>query len=117
MELLILFLSLFSKTSADVLDFVLVDQTNTIPYSSSFNCVQFSETLIENAEKEGFKAEPVMVGWWQDGQLILHEFVAFETKDGTIWIEPQNDNQYIVSEQSLCYTNGECVTNELAFVY
>lgn len=114
MDIFLLFFTLFLKTPEQVYDFLILDQTNTISYSAEFDCVQYSETLIENAV--GFDAVPVMVGWKTDESFAYHEFVAFNTTEGIIWIEPQNDRQYVVSESELCYIDGECIA-DLSFVY
>jgi len=116
-NLIFIYFLLLPKSHQDLTVFLSKDQTNLIPYTAEFDCVQFSETLIENAGSKGFKAAPVMVGWNTDNGLALHEFVSFVTSDGIVWIEPQNDKEYIVSENSLCYADGECVTKELLFVY
>lgn len=114
MNILAIIFTLFLKSKSDVLAFVATDKTNEIPYSAEFDCVQYTETLIENAV--GFDAVPVMVGWDDNGTLVLHEFAAFNTKDGIVWIEPQNDRQYVVSDKSLCYVDGECIA-DFRFIY
>lgn len=116
MNIILVIISLFLKSQSDVLEFISTDKTNEIPYSIEFDCVQYSETLITNSQNHGFDAVPVMVGWDRDGKLALHEFVAFNTTDGIIWVEPQNDRQYVVSEKSLCYIDGECV-GDFRFIY
>jgi hypothetical protein len=120
-KIIILFMALVagSKSNQDLISFVLADQTNTMEYSESFDCVQFSEEFIKNAKLQRFDAIPVMVGWKVDGALALHEFVAVQTADGVAWVEPQNDRFYDVSKSGgpLCYTDGECVTDKLSFMF
>lgn len=116
-NLIFIYFFLLPKSNQELTVFLSKDKTNFIPYTVDFDCVQFSETLIENANYKGFEAIPVMVGWNTDDGIALHEFVAFNTSDGVIWVEPQNDREYVVSEKSLCYTDGECITSELLFVY
>lgn len=113
---LFFFLYFHQKSQQDLFDFLLKDETNLIPYSAEFNCVAFSETLIENAK--GFDAIPVEVGWFTENGFAFHEFVAFKTSDGIIWIEPQNDLEYIIvdAKNPLCHKDGNCVTPPLAFV-
>lgn len=118
-NIIILIALLFSdlKTIQDLYAFIESDKTNEIPYSETFDCVQYSETLIENAV--GFDVIPVMVGWYSESGLVYHEFVAFEIQGEIIWIEPQNDREYIVADsgQPLCYKDGECATQELYFMF
>lgn len=116
-NLIFIYFFLLPKSHQDVTIFLLKDQTNSIPYTVEFDCVQFSETLIKKANSKGFEAIPVMVGWSTDSGIALHEFVSFSTSDGIVWVEPQNDKEYTVSEKSLCYKDGECITNKLLFVY
>lgn len=116
-NLIFIYFFLIPKSHQDLTVFLSKDKTNLIPYTFEFDCVQFSETLIENANSKGFEAFPVMIGWKTKNGIVLHEFVAFSTSDGIIWVEPQNDKEYFVSEKSLCYTDKECVTNEVIFVY
>lgn len=116
-NLIFIYFFLLPKSHQDLTVFLLKDQTNSIPYTTEFDCVQFSETLIKNANSKGFEATPVMVGWSTDNGIALHEFVSFSTSDGIVWVEPQNDKEYTVSEKSLCYKDGECITKNLIFVY
>lgn len=99
------------------MQFIQEDETQRETFVlNSFDCVQFSEALIKNAKEQGFDAIPVMVGWDSGDDLILHMFVAFNTSDGIIWIEPQNDREYVVSEKSLCHVEGDCI-GDFRFVY
>lgn len=117
--LLLIYLAPSKATREGLLEFIEKDQTNTIPYSADFDCVQFSEKLIQNAALEGYEAIPVMVGWKQDGRLLLHEFVAVKVEGEIFWVEPQNDRFYNVSQSGgpLCYTDGECVTEKTSFLF
>ena len=114
-KIFFLIFTLFSLPSRnDVVNFLLEDETNLIPYSDEFDCKGFTETLMDNAI--GFDAFPVAVGWNNGDGVVYHVFVGFETSDGVVWVEPQNDRFYVVSEESLCYEDGECV-GDLLFVY
>lgn len=120
-EFMFLMTMLFSSlgaTRADVGMFVQYDKTNEIQYTIDFDCVQFSETLVKNAEAYGFDAFVVQTAWNTDNGIAFHEFVAFNTIEGIVWIEPQNDMEYTVTETGnrLCHTDGECVSSDLMFI-
>jgi hypothetical protein len=109
-------------TITDVYSFLNEDDTDNMVYSENFNCVSFSETLIERAREKGFVAVYVSV-WWPEF-WIGHTFVAFHSEDeGIIWIEPQNDREYVVVDFSkpvpydgdiLCYVDGECYKGQMS---
>jgi hypothetical protein len=108
-----------TPTRADILSFIADDKTNEIPYTAEFDCVQFSETLIGEASERGIEARKVFVIWETESGKAYHAFVQFETSDGPVWIEPQNDQEYSIANQgeALCNVNGECVTDKLFMVY
>ncbi len=103
----------------DIYEFIQKDHTEQIPYTDDFDCKDFTETFIKNASVYGIDAFPVGVGWWDGDNLIFHQFVGVNTPEGTIWVEPQTDQTYVVSESggSLCVVGGNCITNKLVFIY
>lgn len=116
MEIFYFFLFMFKQPNQqDVINFIERDKTNLIQYTEDFDCKDFSETLVKNAV--GFDAYPVGVGWSGDNGITFHMFVAFETSDGIVWVEPQNDRIYTTSKEFLCYEDGECVSDNLLFVF
>lgn len=114
--ILLIYLFFYTPSESDLILFLEKDKTNEIPYSDNFDCKDFTETLIGNSF---IKAYPVGVGWDNGDGVVYHVFVTFETKDGIFWVEPQNDRFYDVSDSGLplCYSDGECVTDKLLFVY
>jgi len=98
-------------TWAQLIDFILKDHTNWNVWSKTYTCVNFSMDLVDNAKSQDIDAWIVAVDF--TGQPEGHAFVAFPTTDrGVIWIEPQSDNAYTVSQigQPLCLANnpGKC---------
>lgn len=106
------------KSKQDLVDFIKSDTTNNLVYSDNFDCKNFSETLVSNAKQEGFEAFTVWVAMRTNGAVTYHVFVGFNVNGEVVWIEPQNDTQYVFSGigESLCYTTGECVSDELLFI-
>lgn len=94
-------------TWAELVDFILNDHTNWNVYSTLYNCVNFSMDLVANAKRQSIEAWMVAVIFAD--QPAGHVFVAFPTTDsGVIWIEPQSDDAYIVSQigQLLCLADN-----------
>jgi hypothetical protein len=98
-------------TRAELMNYIQKDRTNLNTLTPSYNCVNFSMDLANNAKAAGMIAWVVGVTF-ADGQ-VRHTFVAFMTSDrGIVWIEPQTDEAYIVSDvgQPLCFADhpGKC---------
>lgn len=93
--------SVHAKTYADVMAFLAADQTDTLVWTPDFNCVQFTNTLIEHARAHGFLVHESVADWTTpdaDG-FLSHEFIAFELAGGQIvLIEPQSDLEYSLLE-------------------
>lgn len=95
------------KTYAQLQSFLASDQTDKITYTDTFNCVQFTQTLIDDARAQGFVVSAVYLKWV--GELDGHDFTAFYTTDqGIVWIDPQDFSQYIQGGKQLCDTSGFC---------
>ena len=94
-------LMILERTSQDVYTFLASDKTNEIPYNvKTFNCSNFSGTLIRNAREQGFQVVAYVVLWKDDP--IPHEFVAFNSSDkGIILIEPIDDSEYTIINNHL----------------
>ena len=90
---------------AELMDFLAADKTNEIPYSSpNFVCYNYSITLRENANKQGFRCGSVIEYYVPiEGDQHKHQAHAsnvFNTTDrGLIYIEPQTDQQQLVTHQ------------------
>jgi len=67
--------------------FLEADLTDRLRYSESFNCVNFSRTMVQNALDSGFAACVVKVSFPDDA----HDLVAFYTAEGVVYVEPQFD--------------------------
>ena len=50
-----------NPTLTQLLDFIRSDQTDKIPYTSTFVCADFAETLYNNAETQGIKAAYIVL--------------------------------------------------------
>lgn len=103
----------YHMTYADVLRFVRQDRTDKLDLAQGFGCIQFSETLVRNAQQRGFMATGELAYMALDdyGNIYGHEFVQFWTVDrGLVWIEPQTDDEYIVQPVGgkLCAPWGWC---------
>ena len=67
---------------AQLMAFLNQDNTDTIPYTSTFVCADFANTLYNDAESDGIRASVVIL----DG--IDHAINAFQTTDnGSIYID------------------------------
>ncbi len=91
---------------AELKAFIVDDQTDKLIYTGDFICGDFTEKLIENAYQNGISSWPIFVGM----KPISHMFAAFLTTDkGMIWIEPQTDEEYKISNvgEPLC-TSSWC---------
>jgi len=67
--------------------FLETDGTDGLRYSESFNCVNFSRTMVRNALDSGIIACVVKVSFPD----AAHDLVAFDTENGTVYVEPQFD--------------------------
>jgi len=71
-----------NPTLTQLLDFIRSDQTDKIPYTSTFVCADFAETLYNNAESQGIKAAYIVL------HGVAHALNAFQTTDaGLIFID------------------------------
>ena len=86
----------YSKTFADVQQFLLYDDTHLHQWTPEFDCVQFSEMMVEHARENSFVSVIVSLQYQlpYDG-YTGHDIVAFYTVDkGIVWVEPQNNLIY-----------------------
>jgi hypothetical protein len=93
-------------TWAQLMDLTFNDHTNWNTWTKQYNCVNFSMDLVSNMEALNVEVWIVAVDF--KDQKEGHAFVAFPTTDrGIIWIEPQSDDAYSVSEidSYLCFAN------------
>jgi len=113
------------NTYQRVMEFLQADKTDTMTYSSAFDCKAFTKMLATNAKAEGFEVIIVSVGFQKtDGSCCMpfgHEFLVFLTVDrGPIWIEPQKDWEYrpVDAGEKLCTVDGSiCWESLIAFEY
>lgn len=105
----------YSKTSADLEQFLNADTTPYLTYTDTFRCEQFSQALIVKARAAGFLAVMMEVGW---ANLEPHAFVSIYTTDrGQVWIEPQNDGELFLRNSALCNTAGYCWPGEITDLF
>ena len=96
--------NLRNPSYAELMDFLAADKTDEIPYSRpDFMCFHYSVTLRENANKQGFRCATVIeyyVPIEGDQYQHAHASNVFNTTDrGLIYIEPQNDQRQLVTNQ------------------
>lgn len=93
----------YHMTHADLTRFLAQDQTNKMEWGvNGFGCIGFTETLVRNAQKQGFMGSGVVVYWGDYG----HEFAQFVTvDDGIVYVEPEWDLEYLrpTLGQPLCW--------------
>lgn len=79
---------------SDLWDFLLKDDTDSLPYSdSSFVCLDFAERLQNNAERDGIRSGLVSV---RISRGIDHALTFFITEDGSyIFVDAETDNYLI----------------------
>jgi len=75
----------------EVMDFIRRDKTDQLEYDAyTFDCSDFTATLLKNALKERIFGCPVQLEYPDSGHVIA----AFPTHDrGMIYIEPQDDQE------------------------
>lgn len=92
-----------SQTFKDVLFFMQSDDTDTIPYTEGFNCVDSVFRVWLNARWKGILAVPIAIQY-EDGPG--HTVIGFPTADrGDVFFETQSD-QMIRPRVGMQY-NGE----------
>jgi hypothetical protein len=66
--------------------FMLHDQTDKIPYTAEFLCIQFADTVVNNARSIGITASSVIVTW--ANVRNNHAIVVFPTvEDGEVYVD------------------------------
>ena len=76
----------------EVYNFLNRDITDSTPYTDSFLCRHFALVLSLKAKSAGFKMGVVSISGVQDnGENVSHAINAIMTKDGLVYIEPQDD--------------------------
>lgn len=101
---------IFSRP-ATVGEFLAHDKTNLNEYNKySYVCSDFADDLVRNAKEHGFEARSVVILFTHE---LGHVIVAFDTDEGTIYVEPQTDTIYPLVEvgQPLCNIDW-CVGSE-----
>ena len=105
-------ISLFKPSLKEILDFLQQDDTDKHEFIKDiYDCEYFTKDLIKNATKKGIKAYSVIIKW--ELSYTGHNIVGFETEEGMIFVEPQNDkllevypgaviNQRTVSDYHVC---------------
>jgi len=73
--------------------FLAVDRTDEREHIKDvWNCVNFTDTLLENASKFGIIGHFVVVDFGNN-DATTHAIAMFNTDKGFIYIEPQNDKE------------------------
>jgi len=98
-------------TLNNVMNFISDDKTDLNEYGMYYNCTDFASDLVRNARDAGFKAHVVAILYENS---IGHSIVVFETFEGILYIEPQNDKIYTevsigkpVCTLDYCNANGD----------
>ncbi|UCD44640.1 MAG: hypothetical protein JSV27_11075 [Candidatus Bathyarchaeota archaeon] len=91
-------------TYAEAMDFIEMDDTDSLGYRDDFDCTRFAAAFKQNAFEEGIRCYYVNV--YFKGSTG-HSIVAFDTVDrGLIFIEPQHDQEVnLVKGSSYCELN------------
>jgi len=75
-------------TYSEVLEFLLYDKTDDNEYiEARYTCVEFAADVNNNAFKSGYRCGFVMIDFPEGA----HTIVCFNTTDGMIFVEPQDD--------------------------
>ena len=90
------------ETMTELRTFLENDYTDRIPWTTGFDCEEFTDTLIENARLQGYRLRSIIVDdpnslwpnnnfyWVGEGSHAV--CIAFVAADGCeYYIEPQND--------------------------
>ena len=90
-------LCIIYPTRQQVLDFILQDDTNTLPFSiNSFVCTDYCQQINERAWAAGIPCYTVWITFEYD-YLVGHAIVAFPICEGgsvtLMYIEPQTDGE------------------------
>lgn len=106
-------------TYSQLFDFINDDATNEIEYnSSSFNCENFSATLLNNAREKGYRSGFVTIYQTEEETQSIfdydlfgldspHAIVCFETSDkGLYFVEPQADILFSENEFKQMQNDG-----------
>ena len=100
-----------------MVNFIRTDRTDSHPYSDTFTCVQFSNTLIDHAHLCGYRAWGVMiyptatesysVGTNLSNITPSHMIVCFNTSDqGLYFVESQSDDIFPKQEFERLQSSG-----------
>lgn len=106
-------------TRARVFDFLALDRTDEHAYvHGTYECDAFSMDLVKAARGAGLTAHEAQVDW-STGPYPAHVFVAFETREGPLWIEPQDDAEYSTTMENglLCKAGGQCWTGTVIDIW
>jgi hypothetical protein len=112
------------KSRAQLMQFLAADPTSENAYIlGTYECDGFTRDLIASARAHGFVAHTVYVQWIPMGPYTQHYFVAFETSEGMVWIEPQDDTEYSqyapngrLVDDHLCHVGGSCLPFTVTFI-
>jgi len=78
----------------DLKSFLATDQTDNREYiKGEWNCVSFTDQLLENASKYGLKGYFTIIQYHNVDDSSTHAIAMFNTDQGFIYIEPQNDKE------------------------
>lgn len=100
-----------------MINFIHTDRTDLHPYSDTFTCVQFSNTLIEHARQCGYQAwdvtiYPTATESYSSGTNLSnvppsHMIVCFNTSDkGLYFVESQSDDIFTKQEFERLQSSG-----------
>jgi hypothetical protein len=104
-----------NPTYARLLSFLKEDKTDEKPYTDTYVCADFAETLHNNAEKKGIKCAWVGCDFKEGGDG--HAFNMFETTDkGKIFIDDTGDDGVTKYEDSIMNVKvGKFLTEKYLF--
>ncbi len=80
--------SVYGDQAHTLTEFLEQDQSDTMPYTDDFNCVQFSHLLAHNAQQAGYEAYMVVI---DSGTKVHHAITGIQIEGGVVFIEPQDD--------------------------
>lgn len=80
-----------NPTYAEVVEFLVRDKTDEIPYTENFKCPSFAVTVFNNARKAGLRCGLVWVQFV--GEYYGHALNAWYTEKGVIFTDSCGDSQ------------------------
>jgi len=97
--------------------FLSVDKTDTLPYTDWFVCGDFSRLLMSNSNNNNIRAGFVVI-YQEEITDVPHAIVCFNTTDrGLIFVEPQGDKKFTLSEFNKMRDSNYYEYTDMAFSY